>query len=649
MFRRKLKARATFRMTGLSTPRHQQGAETMSSSETARATGKRGKQAGFSLVEMAMVLIIVATLTAIGISAGSSTLEAMRVTQTNQKLSQIKRALHIFRVSNGRIPCPASLTLGVNSVNFGVQGPKNAGCFDAAGGAATATRLSSNGLVAEGGVPTKSLMLPDDFAFDGWGNRIRYAVNTTYTETSAFASNPINDTCPGAEVLDGTGASNFRTQSGVYALLSHGPNGHGAHTRSGAVKSSGSTNANEQTNCGCNSSATTTTFGGRYVQAGISNNPASATDSFDDIVEYQERWQMALENESTASAASRPPEIGLISWSTVVRILKYSGGTFTLLPGANISPPMSASNVALLWTPDRRYALAISSGTIDVYRRNGDTLTRASTLTTSLTGLNSGNPIISRDGRYLAVSNSGGGLMVFGICGARVAQLTPTHIWNGYPYSWSPNDDYLLSTAYVWTGIVRNNKDGSFTTAIPDATVFPTGRPSNNQRVSFSPSGEYALAYNNTSEFQTYYRSGATFLPTTAPTLAVPNAVSPTWSPDENYVAVSHPWNPPPVGSAHLRIIKRTGSGSTVAFTLLPLGAVPQSYCGGGPWSMGWTDDSSYLVTMGYGYTCSGLNVIRNNKDDTFAWLGPVAPSGGDPAVYHVGGTFSNGFNYASP
>jgi len=140
---------------------------------------------------------------------------------------------------------------------------------------------------------------------DGWGNKFRYAVDVAYTANGYFSTVPIG-CAPGAITMynsNGLPGSNFAPGSinTIYAVISHGANGHGAYTKNGAIVNAGSTNTAELINCHCDSNGITTTTGGvqtssnnpaAYVQMPPTIDPSSTTDNFDDIVVYKERWQM---------------------------------------------------------------------------------------------------------------------------------------------------------------------------------------------------------------------------------------------------------------------------------------------------------------------------------------------------------------------
>lgn len=117
-------------------------------------------QSGFSLVELAVVMMIVALLLTATMYTLSAQTEQRSLNDTARKLEEAKELLLSFALVNGRLPCP-----GVAS-------------GDESGGGLAACTSNYGGFLparAIGFQPTD----PAGFALDAWGNRIRYAVSQT--------------------------------------------------------------------------------------------------------------------------------------------------------------------------------------------------------------------------------------------------------------------------------------------------------------------------------------------------------------------------------------------------------------------------------------------------------------------------------------
>ena len=131
------------------------------------------KQKGFTLVEMAVVLLIVGLLLGGLIPTISSQIEQQRTNETRKTLEEIKEAMLGFAIANRRLPCPAS------SSSNGEESPVGGGnCTNPYDGFAPAATL---GITS---VNDQRLLT------DGWGNAIRYAVaaNTVNSIPNTFTS-----------------------------------------------------------------------------------------------------------------------------------------------------------------------------------------------------------------------------------------------------------------------------------------------------------------------------------------------------------------------------------------------------------------------------------------------------------------------------
>ncbi len=78
-------------------------------------------QGGFSLVELAVVIIISGFLFATAITLYQQYLEKKRIYATQAKIDTLNSAMDRFFAEYGRYPCPADSSLGPGDVNFGVE------------------------------------------------------------------------------------------------------------------------------------------------------------------------------------------------------------------------------------------------------------------------------------------------------------------------------------------------------------------------------------------------------------------------------------------------------------------------------------------------------------------------------------------------
>lgn len=131
------------------------------------------KQQGFSLVEMAIVLVILGfVLTALLLPLRAQREQAAQL-QTINTLETAKQALLGFAQANGRLPCPAI-------AGSGIAVPNASGACTQQVGFLPAATLGLQPIDANG------------FALDAWNNRIRYAVTQAIVNDIAQTSVPDN-------------------------------------------------------------------------------------------------------------------------------------------------------------------------------------------------------------------------------------------------------------------------------------------------------------------------------------------------------------------------------------------------------------------------------------------------------------------------
>jgi len=150
---------------------------------------------GFSLVELAVVMAIVALLLGTMMVTLSAQTDQRNSDDTRRRLDQARELLLTYAIVNGRLPCPARS----NSTGFEVRISEiplvadSGKCKDAA----TAENYYGGDLgggVTGGFLPAATIGFQQvdsgGFAVDAWGNRIRYAVANLITNCSGTSTTP---------------------------------------------------------------------------------------------------------------------------------------------------------------------------------------------------------------------------------------------------------------------------------------------------------------------------------------------------------------------------------------------------------------------------------------------------------------------------
>lgn len=185
----------------------------------------RFTQTGFSLVEMAVVMVILAMLIGGLISPLTAQIDQRNMNETKRSLIEIKEALIGFAVTTGRLPCPA-----VSASN----GDEKAVCTTVAD--------------RHGYIPWAKLGVAK---LDAWGNIFRYSVTPAFAGaagTLVLSPPTVRDITIQTRDLSGT-LVNVSTPGNIPAVvLSHGKNGYGSTNDQGAVTPVPGPNTDENTN-----------------------------------------------------------------------------------------------------------------------------------------------------------------------------------------------------------------------------------------------------------------------------------------------------------------------------------------------------------------------------------------------------------------
>jgi prepilin-type N-terminal cleavage/methylation domain-containing protein len=116
-------------------------------------------QRGFSLTELAVVVVIVALLTGGALMTLSAQAEQRTFEETQRRLQAGREALLAFAITNGRLPCPAAPNA------TGDESPAGGACTNWYNGFLPARSIGFQPTDAEG------------YGLDAYSNRIRYAVS----------------------------------------------------------------------------------------------------------------------------------------------------------------------------------------------------------------------------------------------------------------------------------------------------------------------------------------------------------------------------------------------------------------------------------------------------------------------------------------
>lgn len=236
------------------------------------------KSAGFSLVELAILLVIVALIGGAIIQQYNVWYQSKISGDNGSRQTLISNALSLFYTTYGRLPCPADPSLAASAASAGYEvcmlstfgaSPPTLACSGqvcrVSGQKDTSADTDAyNDPVLIGSLPFASLGLTAEDGVDAWGNKITYAVseymtnNDTSYETTTCNQCIYNDAWTAITiktlVLDGAKNElgifpNFGLGYYPMIFLSHGPDGKGAYNYNGKLNSPCTGTARDVENC----------------------------------------------------------------------------------------------------------------------------------------------------------------------------------------------------------------------------------------------------------------------------------------------------------------------------------------------------------------------------------------------------------------
>ncbi len=255
----------------------------------------RARSAGFTLAEMAIVLVIVGLLVASVLSTVKTQLEARNIRETQNRLDQIKDALIGYAQANGRLPCPADGTLATGATGAGLE--------EVVAAASDTCKPGTKYRV----LPWATLGVTET---DVWGRRFSYWVDQDFADSYAqtvidaaagswgCATPTVPPVSPASFALCAQGSLQVKTRTAAsktgtsvstipVVIISHGANGYGAYTSGGsAYTAPPAANADETANA---TTASTTFYTREHSPQASSCSDTAAGSNFceyDDLVAY---------------------------------------------------------------------------------------------------------------------------------------------------------------------------------------------------------------------------------------------------------------------------------------------------------------------------------------------------------------------------
>ncbi len=211
---------------------------------------------GFSLVEMAVVLVIVGLMIGGLLTPLAMQMEQRRISDTQKAMDETREALMGFAMRNGYLPCPAV------SASNGMEDRSGATCRDGK---------------RQGFLPWVTLGVSK---LDSWGHIYHYSVSPSFSNSQTmFDLRTLRDITIGTRDVRGNLVAATEVNDIPAVIVSHGKNGVGAFSDSG-IRNAGvsTTNVDERTNA--------SDAGIAFVARTPSDNTAAPGGEYDDLVTW---------------------------------------------------------------------------------------------------------------------------------------------------------------------------------------------------------------------------------------------------------------------------------------------------------------------------------------------------------------------------
>ena len=225
-------------------------------------------QSGFSLIELAIVLVIIGMLVGSILGTLGARIENTRISETKDALDEIKLALYGFAMSQTpvRLPCPDISNDGIEDFN-----------------PLTPTECASLEVAAN--LPWATLGIHRG---DAWASTYSYWVADVYSRTTGFGL--ATDATGVAQILDSSASASPLSDNVAAVIFSHGKNQYGSIGLDNAVRTNspgGTAYADEDENTDADS-----VFVSRPVTTVGSLTESTIPVVYDDILEWVSEYEL---------------------------------------------------------------------------------------------------------------------------------------------------------------------------------------------------------------------------------------------------------------------------------------------------------------------------------------------------------------------
>jgi hypothetical protein len=586
-------------------------------------------QAGFSLVQMSVLVTVMGLATAAAIPGGKQGQPVERQMTTEEKLDRVQKAMTGYKASTGTLPCPADARLAPTDPNFGLAAANSGTCV----GGTPAASLNSLTAVVGGMIPVRTLGIEDMYAYDGYGRRTTYLVDSRATNPTSCLS--LTQSIAAIQVQDAAGA----VTNTYAAYISHGASGYGAYPANGAATPLlPSAAASAVLDPGKIENASVTNLGATNFDAVFVKKEKSG--SFDDIVR--------LENSCcTGSSCNIPPYDGpeviwggsACDWSppgyptgTVngAQTFEKINGRYKIISPRLPSMFSGVSNAFL--SPDNTYLfvggrLAGNSAVMQdwtIFKRNGKTFNLITPRLINETfsydqywGIS--RPNFTPDGKYMFAFVGGAkGLGIWQRNGDTFTLVNSTYFaptWYIYGISWTKTtNEAILTFGGMPVGLYKYNPNAS---SIDNAFTFLASVPGG----AISADGNYIMSgggYNcpnaACSAVKLYKRRPGTniFDFKDEKPARIMYQMGSSWSPDNQYFAISGSY-----GTVPFEVYKLVANDKLERMENFDF--YPSTGSGYSAVVVDWSADGQNIASGAYDYSCSNRSgYIYKKYGDNF-------------------------------